>query len=192
VPLAASDFSTRVANFFIELINLALWYFPVLMVLSGISMVIYDSRIVQRYFAKIKNKLWRRRYQSQIELGDISPPADSRAQETEPESLHVPENVRVDPDENIQTAKEIGPLQSTRTEQAKVEALTVARSPTHAIRAEDVRAPYSIWVGLILLCFFLVSFIAIMVVRGVVTDLPLDFRFFANIYLAGSQFNGVR
>ena len=50
----------------------------VLMVLSGISMVIFDSRIVQRYFRRIRDRFRRRDEEPQVELGDGALPSPVR------------------------------------------------------------------------------------------------------------------
>jgi hypothetical protein len=152
------------------------------MVVSGIAMVIYDSRVVQRNFTRIRNRVRRNRQEPQIELADIgSPPQEASSQEGEPESLRVPESVRVDRDADATPATGVNPPQASRAEQTKV----TSGGTAHPISAEDVMIPYSIRVGIFLFCFFLVSFIVIMVVRGAVESLPSDFLFFANIYLAG-------
>jgi hypothetical protein len=158
------------------------------MVVSGIAMVIYDSRVVQRNFTRIRNRVRRNRQEAQIELADIdSPPQEASYQENEPESLQVPESVRVDRDADATPATGVNPPQASRTEQTKVKSAAPLRGTAHPIRAEDVKVPYSIRVGIFLFCFFLVSFIVIMVVRGAVETLPSDFLFFANIYLAGTS-----
>jgi len=157
------------------------------MVLSGIAMLIYDSRIVQRYFTKIKNRFHRNRHEPQIELGTIdSTPEETTPQDSEPGTVQAPESMRVDPASDANPATGVNSPQASRIEPAKVESETSSRSPTQPVRADEVALPYSISVGLCLFCFFLISFIVIMVVRGVVDNLPSDFRFFANIYLAGA------
>lgn len=52
-------------------------------------------------------------------------------------------------------------------------------------RSENVMVPYSAKVGLLIFALFVLSFIVIMVLRGVLTNAPTLFRFFTNIYLAG-------
>jgi len=159
------------------------------MVVSGIAMVIYDSRVVQRNFTRIRNRFRRTSQEPQIELGAFgSPPEGPSSQESGPESLQVPETVRVDPDAEANPATGVHPPHTSPAKQAKADPEAHLRGTAQAVRAEEAKLPYSLWVGLFLLCFFLVSFIAIMVVRGVVDSLPLDFRFFANIYLAGTSY----
>jgi hypothetical protein len=56
--------------------------------------------------------------------------------------------------------------------------------------AEDF-VPYTVLTGVLVLGFFFASLITIMVVRGVVPDLPVLFRFFGNIFLAGTIIVGI-
>jgi len=55
---------------------------------------------------------------------------------------------------------------------------------TSRVRAEDVMIPYSISMGLIIFAIFIISFIVVIVIHGVVHNTPILFKFFANIYLA--------
>ena len=149
-------------------------------------MVIYDSRIVHRIFTRIRNRVLPNRTETQVELGGIGSPAqDPGSGERQPESLQVPESVCIGQDPDANPASGVHPLQSSHTEQKNSEPDIPSPTREPTIRAEDVKLLYSIWVGVFLFCFFLVSFIVIMVVRGVVDSLPAKFRFFANIYLAG-------
>lgn len=58
--------------------------------------------------------------------------------------------------------------------------------PSASPPSQEIRLAYSIRTGLCIFAFFLATFITVMVVRGVIPDLPPLFRFFANIYLAGT------
>lgn len=51
--------------------------------------------------------------------------------------------------------------------------------------AEDF-VPYTVRTGVLVLGFFFLTLTTIMVVRGVVPNLPILFRFFGNIFLAGT------
>jgi len=55
---------------------------------------------------------------------------------------------------------------------------------------EDVIIPYTTSTALLLLGLFAISFIVIMTIRGVLSDLPNLFKFFSNIYLAGTVICG--
>ena len=158
------------------------------MVISGIAMVIYDSRIVHRALKRIKNLLRRRHPETQVELGDIASPAEGPLRQEQPsEDSQIPESVQIDQNPKASPASGVNSPPSAHVDQTKVVLDVPPRTTGAAVNAEDVKLPYSIRVGLLLLCFFLVSFVVVMVVRGVVHGLPSDFRFFANIYLAGTS-----
>ena len=55
----------------------------------------------------------------------------------------------------------------------------------------DAIIPYKVSTGLFVLGFFITSFVAIMVIRGVVQDLPDLFKFFSNVFLAGTIICGI-
>lgn len=146
------------------------------MVLSGIAMVIFDSRIIQRYIRKLRDMFRRRNQEPQIELG-----TNSHSQEpTSPEE--GPKTLSIDPEETAVSASGINSRQAPRTNAQTDEQTS---DTTRTLTDQDVKLPYSLRVGLIILGLFLISFIVIMVIRGVLKDLPSLFRFFANIYLAG-------
>src|SRR5438045_3018721 len=55
----------------------------------------------------------------------------------------------------------------------------------------DAIVPYKVSTGLFVLAFFLASFVAIVAIRGVIHDLPSLFKFFSNVYLAGTIICGI-
>jgi len=157
--------------------EIALWYYPVLMVISGIAMVIYDSRIVHKYLNRLRDK-FRRRQETQVELGDIG------NSEEHPVAGPEPEPIRVDTDNTQKLASGTKAPQSRQVvEEPQNDAGVRSTQPIPG--QDDVKVPYGILVGLFVLIFFLVSFVIIMVLRGVLPSLPSDFLFFANLYLAG-------
>src|SRR5271170_6668744 len=89
----------------------ALWYFPVLMVLSGVAMVIFDSRIVHRYLRKMQDRVRRGQREPQLELGNQIPPQESTSQDEQPEILSV------DPNGTNASASGVSPQQITVSDQ---------------------------------------------------------------------------
>ena len=115
------------------------------------------------------------RRQETIELGEnpISPEAGPQPAGTEPE----PQPTKLV--SNLQSsASSVSPRPQDRQ-------LDIPETSTSRVRAEDVMIPYSILTGLIIFGIFVISFVIVMVVRGVVHDAPILFKFFANMYLAG-------
>jgi len=153
---------------------LALWFFPVLMVLSGIAMLIFDSRIIQRNGKKVWNKL--RRHERPVEL-------EANSRSTEPETDQS--TVRIDVHEQQQQQEGVK-IRQVQTPTPHNEIPAPVESPPSSPPSQEIRLAYSIRTGLCIFIFFLATFITVMVIRGVIPDLPPLFRFFANIYLAGT------
>ena len=150
------------------------------MVLSGIALVIFDSRIIQRYVRRILNKFRRSNPEPELELGTESQAAEESTTSVLPEAQ--PEIHPVDRETPAASASGVNTQQTVHVNaQADLQTDNATRSAS----TQDVKVPYSIFVGLSILVFFIVSFVVIMVIRGVLDDLPTLFRFFANIFLAG-------
>jgi hypothetical protein len=145
------------------------------MVLSGLAMVIFDSRIVHRALSKIQKKFRRNHPEQQIELGENSRTEPTQTADTSPNV------VRVDNGDNTNTASGVSERPTSRSGSEG----DSSDNPTPALRSQENVSLYSVKVGLLLFGLFIISFIIIMVLRGVLSDAPVLFRFFANIYLAG-------
>ncbi|KAH8205131.1 hypothetical protein TruAng_000696 [Truncatella angustata] len=132
---AITDKLTRVLVFLAASAGLlynALWYFPVLMVLSGCAAVAYDSRLVQKVTEAITDI--------------VRPRSDAQ----------VPEHSIADDE------------------------------PEERIVAQEFRLGFSWKQGIAIIVAFFAVFLVVMVTRGVLTNLPLLYRLFANMYLAGT------
>ena len=139
-------------------------------------MVIFDSRIVHRYLRKMQDRVRRGQREPQLELGNQIPPQESTSQDEQPEILSV------DPNGTNASASGVSPQQITVSDQEE-QIPSIDTVPLST--PQDIKVPYSITVGLIIFGLFIISFIVIMVIRGVVNELPSLLRFFANIFLAG-------
>jgi len=139
------------------------------MVLSGIAMVIFDSRVVHNCLKAVKNK-FRRNREQQPELGH-------NLSQVAPQDIQRVDNPKIETSATGVSQRQ--PLDAA--EDSEVD--TSQTIPV--VRSENLIVPYSIKVGLLVFALFVVSFIVIMVLRGTLTDAPALFRFFANIYLAG-------
>jgi hypothetical protein len=150
------------------------------MVSGGIALVTFESRVIQRSIRKIKNLFRRTTPAHNVELGENTSEGDASPETVAPsvQGNTIP----------VDSADEI--TSSLRNRQAHSEENTNTESdfpqdPAPRVRAEDVMIPYSIRTGMILFALFVASFIVIMVIRGAVSDAPLLFQFYANMYLAG-------
>jgi hypothetical protein len=145
------------------------------MIMSGIAMVVYDSRIVHRSFKILSDKFRRRPppVQEEVELGMSSAPDEVFASE----SNKIPVNVG----ETGTTASGID-LNQTPSDQEPTQS---AESPISREAINDLILPYSIRTGFLVFAFFIATFASVMATRGAIHNLPLLYQFFANILLAG-------
>ncbi|RHZ52918.1 putative chromate ion transporter [Aspergillus thermomutatus] len=151
----------------------ALWYFPLLMVIGGLSTVVWDGWMSQ-YIRKTRAK-WRRRN---------SHPEEARQENGVPNEVELQEQ---QDSQMRSTPPNQGTVRSRKTGQAtslpetasdaQTESLEVSASQDHIIR---------IRVGITVCVVFFASFIAILVARGVINYPPLALDLFANMYLAGT------
>ncbi|OAL56718.1 chromate ion transporter-like protein [Pyrenochaeta sp. DS3sAY3a] len=159
----------------------ALWYFPVLIAIGGLTTVAWDV-FLQQKVGKWRAKYVARRRRARNEDGDAEEVA---ATLIVPVDVQRPEAVKrrvqsgsasTDP---ILVAEEeddeAGP--SLAGERQQREETPVADTRTHNI---------SVKVGVWLIAAFFISFIIVMVIRGTVSSRTLPFDLFSNMYLAGT------
>lgn len=175
----------------------ALWYFPLLMFLAGAVTVVWDYRWLHPVVEKV---LWamRRRNRSRN-------PTDEVEMDMDPERPGVEQH---DPADEARTAIPVQasassiprPVRPTSSSGKSIprSVLPVAedetmRSPPGTDERQEPRVVpadrdlnISWQFGLALIVGFLITFIAIMVLRGVLKHRPLLFSLFANLYLAGT------
>lgn len=162
----------------------ALWYFPLLMFLAGCATVVYDYRWlhgpVKAVVGVLKNPRRRR-----------------RAEETESVELSQAQSAN---QENTATttattsgaAEERNGVGTRSSQENNAETLPVTEngrstaSPEPRIVPQERMLNFSWAFGLGIIIFFFVTFIVVMVLRGVLPIKSLLFRFFANMYLAGT------
>ncbi|KAK9353312.1 chromate transporter-domain-containing protein [Lipomyces doorenjongii] len=193
----------------------ALWYFPVLMVLGGITAVIYDLRFIQRWWARGKQNFkftLRRRRESEEE-----PPI--QMSNLEDDSIWLPEVYREDTAADVSgawapvksgvpAARRIPVRTSTSTrpilDASDTESLPVAEpqsdedggggvdasdiraAPVSAVVDDNPKQEYPVWLGVGIVIGFFFSFIIVIVIRAVIKGLPVTFLLFSNLYLAGT------
>ena len=136
-------------------------------------MVIFDSRIIHNWIRKIRNRFQRNQQENNVELEE-NIDTNEVALNTRPESKPIP----VDPNNNETSL-------SRRNQQSPDQQDNHVESSVPRVRSDEVKMPYSILTGVVIFVIFIVSFIVIMVIRGVVPNSPIAYRFFANMYLAG-------
>ncbi|CAH0055770.1 unnamed protein product, partial [Clonostachys solani] len=143
----------------------ALWYFPLLMFLRGIATVVHDFRWLHGPVKAVAGTLRRKRTRSEAE-------ADESVQmqiQQETARVTLPSTIgREDITLPITTHKASIPESEPR------------------VVPEERRLNISWKSGLLLIGLFLITFIAVMALRGVLPNRPLLYGLFGNIYLAGT------
>ncbi|KAF2856705.1 chromate ion transporter-like protein [Plenodomus tracheiphilus IPT5] len=161
----------------------ALWYFPVLIAIGGVSTVIWDIWLKQS-IGKARARYAARRRRARNEDGDAE---EDVATQSIPTQVQRPEAVKRRAQANTSTEyilddqEEAGP--SRREERQSAENGTSSTvTPAADTRTHNI----SVKIGLSLIAAFFASFIIVMVVRGTVSNRTLPFDLFSNMYLAGT------
>ncbi|KAL9577415.1 MAG: hypothetical protein Q9212_006377, partial [Teloschistes hypoglaucus] len=186
---AITDKMTRVLVFLgatAGMLYNALWYFPLLMFLAGLATVTWDFRWLH-HLARIGRK--RRSENEELEMNDI----EHRGQ-------NPPEDDRVTPTASPSggpNARTVRQTNSSGKEDQQLELpITANDAPNPELNLHDATEERVIpadrdlnisWqFGASLIVGFLATFAAVMILRGVLTNRPLLFSLFANLYLAGT------
>ncbi|KAJ5859698.1 hypothetical protein N7534_004975 [Penicillium rubens] len=153
----------------------ALWYFPVLMVIGGFATTIWDGWMYQQF---LRAKLaWKNRHhrpqQADEANGDSIAMDDTALEENGVQRSETPRSRRAD-------RRVEGLPQNTGD----------TTSPTPPVEAALQQHIIRIRVGVLIMCLFFASFIAILVARGQLAAPPLVLDLFANMYLAGTVIFG--
>lgn len=178
---AITDRLTRILVFFgasAGMLYNALWYFPLLMVITGCATTIFDYRWIHRPVTFLLRRRRPARTGHAHEAGNT----------TEEQLTDVPARGPHDDDT---------PATSTRNTTASThvsEPTLPLASPTTRSTAEDeprivprdLRLSISWKAGTAVISAFLAFFVTIMVLRSTLHDPPLPFRLFANMCLAGT------
>ncbi|OTB19812.1 hypothetical protein K445DRAFT_313585 [Daldinia sp. EC12] len=133
----------------------ALWYFPVLMLASACTAVIYDYLWLRQAWLAIKNTLLKIRRAARLEGSVSHDEGDLRETDDAGVSLDDQNDDRIGDDEP-------------------------------RIIPPGYFLDFSWKSGAAIVSVFFVTFIVIMVLRGTLPDMPVLYRLFANLYLAGT------
>ena len=156
----------------------ALWYYPVLMVAGGTATIIWDYQWGHKVVRASRSLIFgprnrptgsneEQQVQDRTELQDIPPPAHNSASTT---SLSYRPSGRMPPS-NI----------SVRNSEDQAAEDTERVVPVNL----DFRI-FSWKFGIAVVGCFLVSFVAVMILRSVLFSPPFGFRVFSNLFLAGT------
>lgn len=182
---AITDKLSRILVFFgatAGMLYNTLWYFPVLMVVGGLSTTIWDYRWLQRLARRIKPARRVEQMPTQdveaseiaTELTNTAPVhlADRRSQVS---SLHSREHIAT------------GSQTVSHNTQSNCNESTMRNDDQERIVPEALKMRVFSWkIGATIIACFFITFIIIMILRGVLRNSPRGFSLFANLYLAGT------
>ena len=197
---AITDKMTRVLVFLgatAGMLYNALWYFPLLMFLAGIVAIVHDFRWLHPAVKKVRELVRRRKRVGDetrpIEMdSDLERPLEERHGQTKSPGTHIAADASNSPAtaSGLPTSSSAQSMPRPVLPIAKDDATT---SPPESDERQERRVVpadrdlnISWQFGLTLIIGFLVTFVAIMVLRGVLKRRPLLFSLFANLYLAGT------
>lgn len=202
---AITDTPTRLLVFFgaaAGMLHNALWYFPVLMAVSGLATIVYDFRWLHRpvkavarvvkapiRYARRKKEKGRKNEDGSsgdenaapapVELDDVTGHSSAVAGPSSSGAISSNRGKNREDDDD--------PLTLPTTEQEAHE-LSSSRppSPEPRIVPSERRLNFTWKFGLAVIVGFFLSFTVIMVIRGVVKEKPPLYDVFANFFLAGT------
>ncbi|CAH0014995.1 unnamed protein product [Clonostachys rhizophaga] len=153
----------------------ALWYFPVLMFLAGLTTIVHDFRWLHGPVKAVIN-LFRRR--SGANVADVEEVEMARREEQRSETS---------PGESARASRDVQ-RQLTPPPEEHDASNRVGSSAEDEVRVvpPERRFDMSWKVGLGVVVAFFISFIVVMVLRGVLPQKPLLYQLFSNMYLAGT------
>ncbi|KAM5477127.1 hypothetical protein MauCBS54593_000398 [Microsporum audouinii] len=156
----------------------ALWYFPLLMTLGGITTVIWDGWLNQ----KIRSfRLSRRRRNTHPEAAEEAPQSVQVEGWQDNGNTNGPEDGTM-----IRSRRTNAPGNSIPSDQTDLVSSLNQSGGTDNSHNHVIRIRF----GIMIVILFFASFISILVARGALRTPPLALNLFANMYLAGTVIFG--
>ncbi|KAL1863039.1 hypothetical protein Daus18300_008195 [Diaporthe australafricana] len=161
----------------------SLWYFPLLMVAGGLATVTWDLRLAQKALDWAQRILRSRdrHHQEGHSVNDESVRIESQDPIIQQPSPIVSES-------NVQLRRarprQGGTLPVTETTPSQQLSEPTNNDPSHP--ANQVLSLLTWKRGLLIIVFFIASFVAVLTLRGLLSTPPRGFSLFANLYLAGT------
>ncbi|MCJ1470542.1 hypothetical protein MMC07_009188 [Pseudocyphellaria aurata] len=166
---AITDKLTRILVFFgasSGMLYTALWFFPLILLGAGLIAMVWDFRWLHRIVKPLRK---RRSADQWTNHENTSIQNDRNAIEMRISSTLVPcPNVHEDVERSVPGSPD---------------AMT---ENNEAILAGETNIVLSCRRGIIVIIVFMISFVVIMILRGLLTDPPRGYSLFANLYLAGT------
>lgn len=159
----------------------SLWYFPLLMVAGGLATVVWDLRIVHKALNWAGNIVSSRSRQEERQVTENAVRIESQDPIIQQPSATISENsVQL---RRNRTRQDTLPVAETAPPQQD----ELTSSSQHPVVQQNQIFALLTWKrGLLIIAFFLASFIAVLTLRGLLQNPPRGFSLFANLYLAGT------
>lgn len=160
----------------------SLWYFPLLMGAGGLATVVWDLRIGHKALTRARRIVIPRSHQEERQVADESVRIESQDPIIQLPSATVSESsvqlrrARTRQDGTLPVSE--GTPSESSEPISGLQHLTIQRNDTLALLS---------WKrGLLIIAFFIASFVAVLTLRGLLRSPPRGFSLFANLYLAGT------
>ncbi|PGH18937.1 hypothetical protein AJ80_04264 [Polytolypa hystricis UAMH7299] len=161
----------------------ALWYFPLLLVIGGLTTAFWDL-LGRRGVSKVKGKLRRRRSSNperEAEESSAQPSIPLTQQPTSSTGLQKRSVTSQSEDAPADAStSSTAPPTDTPEPRERQAANTTPTSPNPTSHRIPVK------VGVAIIALFIAAFIAIIVARGVLPNPTLEYNIFSNMFLAGT------
>ncbi|KAG8946146.1 hypothetical protein FRC04_012001 [Tulasnella sp. 424] len=182
----------------------ALWYFPLLMVVSGLTTCWWDvggghglAKRVEKRWTRTKGAFKgliarpRRFEQKDVEDRPRSPEVElSETRKDSTSDANINYSLPAVPEATATSSVVQRNAQDPRSSSHSISLSTPPRAPPSAISdlppQRPLRAPITAKTGLCVLVIFFASFITLLVLRGSLHHAPLLLKLFTNMYLAGT------
>lgn len=160
----------------------SLWYFPLLMVAGGLATVVWDLRIGHKALNWARKITTSQSHQEQRQVTEESVRVESQDPIIQQPSATISES-------SVQLrrgrTRQDGTLPVTeRTPSQLDQPISSAHHPD--VPQNQVLGLLTWKRGLLIITFFLLSFVAVLTLRGLLRSPPRGFSLFANLYLAGT------
>lgn len=166
----------------------ALWYFPALMAAAGIATIVWDSGIVQRIARNLKRRQRENSRAAEVDEAWIGINEDPQLGRISVASTSIAIHGIEEGTTASSTQLRCLPSPNSRSVTIPSTAPTSASNfPSEAAPSLDPDRVLLSWqLGVLVLTLFFLSFLALMLIRGLWHSRPLTVSLFANLYLAGT------
>ncbi|KAK4231186.1 chromate transporter-domain-containing protein [Podospora fimiseda] len=155
----------------------ALWYFPLLMFIAGVISVVFDFRWLHPPVKWVVSLFSRKKKSKEVQP-EAGGGGGEQVEMPEIQTVSTSTSTR---NRNTKSEDQISPAPQPHTNPPssteEIEPRTIP--PSHIL-------PLTWKSGLLLITLFLLSFISLMITRGLIRPLPLLYSLFSNLYLAGT------